>query len=159
MSLQCQVQRLCILVMRFFTYVYMLIYVYIYEQPFSKTWAPNLALTLQHRFLHWCLARFRKELYIYLSYLAAINKSLDRCSLFGFFTLATSEFISGWVPICDKVYCSWFRSGATFCSYVPLGDQAAGTMDQHPTQSHYPDTELYQSLLFPSNAKCQAQWW
>ena len=32
----------------------------------SKTWSPNLALTVQHRFLDWCLRRFGKELFIYI---------------------------------------------------------------------------------------------
>ena len=35
--------------------------VHIYEELFSKTWYPNMALTLQPRFLDWRLTRFGKE--------------------------------------------------------------------------------------------------
>ena len=49
----------------------------------------------------------------------------------------------------------WLYSAAS------LGNQAAGTMTQYPTKSHYPDTELWanQSLPYPINAMCQPEKW
>ena len=38
-------------------------YQYIYEELFSKTWSPNLALELQSRFLDWRLSRFGKDFF------------------------------------------------------------------------------------------------
>ena len=64
-----------------------------------------------------------------------------------FYVLATSRIIIGVVLICDNVQ-SWRLS-----SIAPLGNQAAGTMTQYPTQSHYPNTELPSPcliLLMPS---------
>ena len=43
----------------------MRVYVHIYEELFSKTLSPNLALPLQHRLLDWRLTRFGKELFIF----------------------------------------------------------------------------------------------
>ena len=40
------------------------------------------------------------------------------------------------IPTCDKVHSRGLYSAA------PLGNQAASTMVQYPTQLHYPDTEL-----------------
>ena len=41
------------------------VYVHIYEELFSKTYSPNLALPLQPRFGDWRLTRFGKELFKY----------------------------------------------------------------------------------------------
>ena len=66
--------------------------------------------------------------------------SIDLCLLIhvvlvclqGFYILATSKLISGWVPTCDIPY-----------SVAQLGNQVvADTMTWFWTQSHYPDTEL-----------------
>ena len=46
---------------RAFDIIYMRINVHIYEELFSKTLSPNLAL--QHRFLAWPLTRFGKEIF------------------------------------------------------------------------------------------------
>ena len=35
-----------------------------YEKLFSKTWSPNLAFGLQHRFLDWRLTYFGKDLFV-----------------------------------------------------------------------------------------------
>ena len=63
----------CVFGKEFFTYVYIPRYVHIYEEPFSKTWSPNLALALQHWFLDWRLIRFGKELFIYIYIYIFIN--------------------------------------------------------------------------------------
>ena len=55
--------------------------------------------------------------------------------------LATSNIVSGWVPICDSVR-SW-------C----LENQAISPMTWYPNQSHYPDTEPttpFPILIMPS---------
>ena len=69
---QCQVQRLYF-GKELFTYVR--IYVHIYEELFSKTWSPNLALALQHRFLDW--------------------RHLEKSSLYS---------IPEWIPTCDSTH-------------------------------------------------------
>ena len=38
-----------------------------------------------------------------------------------------------------------------------LGNQATGILTRYLTQSHYPDTQLNQSLPYPNNAECQAR--
>ena len=55
--------------------------------------------------------------------------------LLGFYILATSKVITGWVPSCDSAQSWWFYSVA------PLGNQATSTMTQSPSQSHCSDTE------------------
>ena len=57
-----------------------------------------------------------------------------------FYVLATSEVISGRVPTCDSANLWWLYSAA------PLGNWNISTMTWYPTQSHYPDTCLRQSV-------------
>ena len=64
-----------------------------------------------------------------------------------FYILATSEVISGRVPICDSRH-SW-----RIYSAAPLGDQATSCMTLYPTRSHYPEHWAAQSLPYPSNTK------
>ena len=71
------------------------------------------------------------------------------CCLFvcGFYLLATSSVISGWVLTCDSVH------SLNFHSAVPLWYQSPSTMSQFPPQSHYPDTEQTSSgpiVVMPS---------
>ena len=54
--------------------------------------------------------------------------------------------LSGRVPTCDSVY-SW----RLYTSPAPLEDQAASSMNQRLTQSHYP--EVNQSSPYASNAE------
>ena len=52
-----------------------------------------------------------------------------------FYILATSKVISKWELTCNSAH-SW-----RLYSAAPLGNQAASTVTQFPTQSHYPNTE------------------
>ena len=58
---------------------------YIYEEPFSKTGSPNVALTLQAQVFNWCLLRFGKKLficnnmYIYIYIYIYIGVYLNMC--------------------------------------------------------------------------------
>ena len=52
------------------------------------------------------------------------------------YALETALVISGWTPTCDNAHLLQLYSA------VPLENQAAGTMTQVPTESHYPDGEL-----------------
>ena len=52
------------------------------------------------------------------------------------YVLATPKVISGWVWTCDSAQ-SWQLYNVT-----PLGNQAASTMTQYPTQLYYSDKEL-----------------
>ena len=62
------------------------------------------------------------------------------------YILTTSKVIAGWVPTGDSVH-SW-----QLYSAAPLGDQSASTMSRYPSQSHYPDTDVHQSLPYSNNA-------
>ena len=52
----------------------------------------------------------------------------------GFYIMATSKILSGWLLTSDSAH-SW-----RLCS--PVGDQPIGNITEFPTQSHYPDTEI-----------------
>ena len=52
-----------------------------------------------------------------------------------FYILATSRFISGWVPTFGNAHSWWLYTAA------PLGNQAISTISWYPTPSHYPNTE------------------
>ena len=56
--------------------------------------------------------------------------------LFEFYVLETSKSISGWVPTCDSAY------SCCFIVLLHWGKQAASTMTQYLSWSHYPDTVL-----------------
>ena len=58
------------------------------------------------------------------------------CRLLEFYVLAISNIISEWTLPCESAH-TW-----QLYSAAPLGNQATTTMTQHPTQSHYPTTEL-----------------
>ena len=58
---------------------------------------------------------------------------LHHCWLLGFYILATSKVISGWVLTVVAVHTHGDLVTA------PLGDQATSTMTWYLTQSHYPD--------------------
>ena len=73
----------------FFTYVYTRIYVHVYEELFSKTWSPNIALALQHQFLDWRFTNFGKELFTSLTH----STPIVWLGLL-FYVLATSKIIS-----------------------------------------------------------------
>ena len=92
----------------------------------------------------------RKQWTIYTNNLPADCSGNIVCLLF--YVLATSKVISEWASTCDSAHSWWLNSAS------PLGDQAASTMTQYPTLSHYPDTES-QSLPYPNNAKRQANKW
>ena len=57
------------------------------------------------------------------------------CRLLGFYILATSKGILGWVLTCDSAYTGWLYSG------FQLGDQAIRNMAWYRNQSHYLGTE------------------
>ena len=52
------------------------------------------------------------------------------------YILPTSKVIAGWVPTCDNADSLWCLYSA-----AQLGNQVTGTMNQYPTESHYPDSE------------------
>ena len=140
------------------------IYVHMYEEFFSKTWFPNMALPLQPRFLDWRLTRFRKEL-LTLDWKAmsiipdlavlswrhccesdSLPKQLVRitriiCTVLcltplflEFYILATTKVTSGRVLTCDNA--QWLNGTA------PMRIQATSAITWYPTQPHYLDTEL-----------------
>ena len=76
--------------------------------------------------------------------------------LLEFYILATSKVVSGWIPTCDSVHSCALYSAA------PLENEAASTMTQYLTQSHYPETGRTSPcpiLLMPNtklgSEKCQ----
>ena len=64
-----------------------------------------------------------------------LTEKRRRSCCWSFYTLATSQDISAWVPTSDNVH-SWQLHSAT-----PQGDQAASCMTWYPTHSHYLHTE------------------
>ena len=81
MSLQCQCNVLRLSFgKRFFTYVYIRIFTCLSSwRALFKTWSPNLALTLQHRFLDRRLTRFVKELFKWTYIPAYIPAYMHTC--------------------------------------------------------------------------------
>ena len=71
----------------------------------------------------------------------------------GFYVLAISQVISGWLQICVSAHPWWLYSVAS------LGEQATSTMTSCPTQSHYSDTEStspFPILMTPNSNKHQS---